>query len=205
MKPIIFIGGGGHAQSVLCAMPNSTNVAGYADVHVNDKLAIAYLGSDEEVLKHYAPNEYDVHMTFVYAGDVNMELRKKIIAKYAGYKHATIVSEHALVTPNVQLGEGVCVLEKAVVKADEVGKDTVVNTGAIVEHGCTVGENCLVATGAIICGDVKIGNDCLIGAGAIIREGVTICDNVVIGLGAIVTKDINEPGTYVGNPAKRVK
>jgi UDP-perosamine 4-acetyltransferase len=205
LKPIIFIGGGGHAHSVLCAMPKSTIVAGYADVHANEKLAIAYLGSDEEVLKQYAPNEYDVHVTFVYAGDVNMELRKKIIAKYAGYKHATIVSEHALVTPNVQLGEGVCVLERAVVKADEVGKDTVVNTGAIVEHGCTVGENCLVATGAIICGDVKIGNDCLIGAGAIVREGVTICDKVVVGLGAIVTNDINEPGTYVGNPAKRVK
>lgn len=205
MKPIIIIGGGGHAQAVLRAMLKSTNVAGYADVHANEKLAIAYLGSDEEVLKQYEPNEYDVHVTFVYAGDVNMELRKKIIAKYDGYKHATIVSEHALVTPNVQLAEGACVLEKAVVKADKVGKDTVVNTGAIVEHGCTVGENCLVATGAIICGDVKIGKDCLIGAGAIIREGVTICDNVVIGLGAIVTKDINEPGTYVGNPAKRVK
>lgn len=205
MKQIIFIGGGGHAQSVLCAMPKATNVAGYADVRANEKLAIAYLGSDEEVLKQYAPNEYDVHVTFVYAGDVNMELRKNIIAKYAGYKHTTIVSENALVTPNVRLGEGVCVLEKAVVKADEVGKDTVINTGAIVEHGCTVGENCLVATGAIICGDVKIGNDCLVGAGAVIREGVTICDNVVIGLGAIVTKDINEPGTYVGSPAKRVK
>lgn len=205
MKPIIFIGGGGHAQSVLCAMPKSTSVAGYADVHANEKLAIAYLGSDEEVLKQYAPNEYDVHVTFVYAGDVNMELRKKIIAKYAGYTHAAIITEHALVTSNVQLGEGVCVLEKAVVKADKVGKDTVINTGAIVEHGCAVGENCLVATGAIICGDVKIGNDCLIGAGAIIRDGVTICDKVVIGLGAIVTKDINEPGTYVGGPAKRAK
>lgn len=205
MKPIIFIGGGGHAQSVLCAMPKFTNVAGYADVHANDKLAITYLGPDAEVLKQYAPNEYDVHVTFVYAGDVNMEQRKKIITKYAEYKHATIVSEHALVTSNVQLGEGVCVLEKAVVKADEVGKDTVINTGAIVEHGCSVGENCLVATGAIICGDVQIGNDCLIGAGALIREGVNICDNVVIGLGAIVTKDIYEPGTYVGSPAKRVK
>lgn len=205
MKPIIFIGGGGHAQSVLCAMPKSTNIAGYADVHANDKLAIAYLGSDEEVQKQYSPNEYDVHVTFVYAGDVNMELRKMIIAQYAGYKHATIVSEHALVTPNAKLGEGVCVLEKAVVKADKVGKDTVINTGVILEHGCVVGENCLVATGAIICGDVKIGNDCLIGAGAIIRDGVTIGDKVIVGLGAIVTKDINEPGTYVGSPAKRVK
>ena len=205
MKPIIFIGGGGHAQSVLCAMPKSAKVTGYADVHANDKLDIAYLGSDEQVLEQFSPNEYDVHVTFVYAGDVNMELRKKIIAKYAGYKHATIVSDQALVTSNVQLAEGVCVLEKAVVKGDKVGKDTVINTGAIIEHGCVVGENCLVATGAIICGDVQIGNDCLIGAGAIVRDDVSVCDSAIVGLGAVVTKDITEPGIYVGNPAKRVR
>jgi len=34
---------------------------------------------------------------------------------------------------------------------------------------------------------------------------VTVCDDVVIGAGAVVTKDITEPGTYVGNPAKKIR
>ena len=32
---------------------------------------------------------------------------------------------------------------------------------------------------------------------------VNICDKVVIGAGAVVTKDIKEPGVYIGNPAKK--
>ena len=33
---------------------------------------------------------------------------------------------------------------------------------------------------------------------------VDICSNVTIGAGAVVTRDITHPGTYVGNPARRV-
>ena len=45
------------------------------------------------------------------------------------------------------------------------------------------------------------GNNVSIGTNATILP-VKICDNAVIGAGSVVTKDINIPGTYVGNPAK---
>jgi acetyltransferase-like isoleucine patch superfamily enzyme len=34
---------------------------------------------------------------------------------------------------------------------------------------------------------------------------VSICDDVVIGAGAVVTKNIDEPGVYAGNPAKKIR
>ena len=34
---------------------------------------------------------------------------------------------------------------------------------------------------------------------------VDICSNVVIGAGSVVTKNITKPGTYAGNPAKKIK
>jgi acetyltransferase-like isoleucine patch superfamily enzyme len=49
----------------------------------------------------------------------------------------------------------------------------------------------------------KIGNHVSIGSNATILP-VSICDAVVIGAGAVVTKDITEPGKYVGNPARKV-
>jgi acetyltransferase-like isoleucine patch superfamily enzyme len=48
-----------------------------------------------------------------------------------------------------------------------------------------------------------IGNHVSIGSNATILP-VTICDNVVIGAGSVVTKNITLPGTYVGNPAKKL-
>lgn len=48
----------------------------------------------------------------------------------------------------------------------------------------------------------KIGNRVSIGSNATILP-VVICDDVVIGAGSVVTKDITEPGTYCGNPAKK--
>lgn len=48
-----------------------------------------------------------------------------------------------------------------------------------------------------------IGNNVSVGSNATILP-VKICDSVIIGAGAVVTKDINEPGIYIGNPAKKL-
>jgi acetyltransferase-like isoleucine patch superfamily enzyme len=50
----------------------------------------------------------------------------------------------------------------------------------------------------------KIGNRVSIGTNATILP-VTICDEVVIGAGAVVTRDIDERGIYVGNPARLLR
>jgi acetyltransferase-like isoleucine patch superfamily enzyme len=53
-------------------------------------------------------------------------------------------------------------------------------------------------------GTTQIGDRVSIGTNATLMP-VTICDDVVIGAGAVVTKDITESGTYVGNPARKIK
>jgi len=45
----------------------------------------------------------------------------------------------------------------------------------------------------------------IIGAGAVVTDKISICDNVIIGAGSVVIRDIEDAGTYVGNPAKRIK
>jgi acetyltransferase-like isoleucine patch superfamily enzyme len=48
----------------------------------------------------------------------------------------------------------------------------------------------------------NIGNNVSIGSNSTILP-VNICDDVIIGAGSVVTKDITEPGTYIGNPVKK--
>lgn len=76
-------------------------------------------------------------------------------------------------------------------------------------RNCSVGHHTKIANfnhigpGATVCGRCDIGSNVYVGAGSTIIDGITICDNVVIGAGALVTKDILEPGTYIGLPAKK--
>ena len=48
-----------------------------------------------------------------------------------------------------------------------------------------------------------IGNRVSVGSNATLMP-VRIVDNVIIGAGSVVTGDITAPGTYAGNPARRL-
>ncbi|EJI7544821.1 hypothetical protein NGW34_004960, partial [Escherichia coli] len=52
---------------------------------------------------------------------------------------------------------------------------------------------------------VVIKDNVQLGAGAIVLPGVEICSNIIVGAGAIVTKNLEEPGVYVGQPARKIK
>ena len=99
-----------------------------------------------------------------------------------------------------------------------IGKRTRVQSHAFICELVTIGDDCFISHGAMFINDLfagggpaqgrkdlwrstKIGNHVSIGTNATILP-VTICDRVVIGAGSVVTKDITEPGIYVGNPAR---
>ena len=201
MKTIL-IGGGGHALSLVETLPDYNQIAGYADLHPSDLMPISYLGNDEEILANCPPDKYDIQVTLVYTSDVNLQLRKRIIERYNNYSFHTFVASTALVTKHTVLGDGSVVMEKALVNRSEIGKNTVINTGAIIEHGCKIGNNCFIGPGAIICGGVTIGDNTLIGAGTIVRDDVSIASDCTIGMGSLVTKDIKDAGVYHGQPAR---
>ncbi len=87
----------------------------------------------------------------------------------------------------------------------KIGKNNIINTGAIIEHEVNIGSHNHISVGANVCGRINIGNWCYIGAGSTIIDKLSIVDHVVIGANTVVIHDIAEAGTYVGNPARRVK
>lgn len=202
MKEIILIGSGGHALSLLEMLNSHTDFAGYVDIKENPDMPIPYLGSDEEVLKKYSSEKYIIHNAVVYAEKVNLDLRRRLIQKFGKYEAASFVAPTAIVTSNSVIGNGVAILHKAVINKAFIGSYSIINTGSIIEHNCSLGINVFVASGSTVCGNVKIGNNVFIGAGTVIRDGITIVDNVIIGCGSVVTKDITKAGVYFGNPVK---
>lgn len=100
-----------------------------------------------------------------------------------------------------------------------IGDRTKIQSHTFVCELVTVGKDCFIGHGVMFINDLlqdggpargdknkwkstKIGNNVSIGSNATILP-VEICDNVVIAAGAVVTKNIFEPGVYIGNPAKK--
>ncbi len=102
-----------------------------------------------------------------------------------------------------------------------IGKGTKVQSHAFICELVKIGEDCFVGHGVMFINDLfseggpaggdmskwketRIGNHVSIGSNATILP-VTICDHVVIGAGSVVTKNIDQPGVYAGNPAKKIR
>ncbi len=120
------------------------------------------------------------------------------------------IGDNCFVGPFVEIQRGVV-----------IGKNTRIQSHVFICELVTIGEDCFVGHGVMFINDrfkdckpaggdrdkwesTNIGNNVSIGSNATILP-VKICDHVVIGAGAVVTKDIIEPGKYVGNPARRQK
>ena len=88
--------------------------------------------------------------------------------------------------------------------------DTVIRKGVCIGSHCNIGHNVIInqntflTTHICIAGSAIIGENCWFGVGSMVCDHVKITNGVRVGAGSVVTKDINEPGTYVGVPAKKI-
>lgn len=80
----------------------------------------------------------------------------------------------------------------------------IISKSAIV-HYCIIEDNVHIGPGAILNDGTYVGKNSFIAAGAIIIQNINISQDTLTGAGTVVVKDINEPGVYVGNPARRIK
>jgi acetyltransferase-like isoleucine patch superfamily enzyme len=98
------------------------------------------------------------------------------------------IHETAIVYPGTVLGEGVRVLEGAV-----VGKQPVLSSRSTASREplppTTIGAGTIVSTGAIVFAGATIGARVIIGDQSCVRERVTIGDDVVLGRGSLVEND----------------
>ena len=94
----------------------------------------------------------------------------------------------AVVYPGTVLGEGVKVLENAV-----VGKQPSLSPRSTARREplapAEIGDGTIVSTGAIVFAGTRIGDRVIVGDQACIRERVEIGDDVVVGRGVLVEND----------------
>ena len=98
------------------------------------------------------------------------------------------VHETAVVHPGTILGEGVKVLEHAV-----VGKQPSLSPRSTAKRDplppAEIGDGTIVSTGAIVFAGTKVGARVILGDQSCVRERVTIGDDVVLGRGSLIEND----------------
>jgi acetyltransferase-like isoleucine patch superfamily enzyme len=94
----------------------------------------------------------------------------------------------AIVYDGTVLGEGVRVLENAVVgKQPSLGASSTAKRDPL--PPTTVGDGTVISTGAIVFAGSSIGAGCIVGDQSCIRERVTMADNCILGRGSLIEND----------------
>ena len=198
MNRLVIIGASGHGKVVADIAVHN----GYKDiVFLDDNASISECDGWPVVGKS---NEAPAGEVFIAIGKAR--IRKQLSERYFDRKQPALIHPSAVIANGVEVGEGTVVMAGAVINPDaKIGKGCIINTSSSVDHDCIVEDYCHISVGAHLCGAVTVGKDTWIGAGATVSNNVTICDGCIIGAGAVVINNIDESGTYVGVPSRKMK
>lgn len=195
MNRLIIIGASGHGKVVA----DIAVLNGYEDIVFLD---------DDENAKECAGWPVIGRSTKAPDGEVfvavgNAETRKRLMEHYSGRHLPTLIHPSAVVAKDVEIGAGSVIMAGTVINPGaRIGRGVIVNTSSSIDHDCVVKDYCHIAVGAHLSGTVVVERETWIGTGATVSNNINICGGCMIGAGAVVIKDIEEPGTYVGVPAK---
>ena len=199
MKKLAIIGAGGHGKVIA----DIARKNGYKEiVFLDDDESIRECGGCPVTGKS---SEAGMINADVIVGIGNADVRERMQELILEEKLVTLIHPDAVVAEDVVIGAGTVVMAGTVINpGTRIGKGCIINTCSSVDHDCAVGDYVHIAVGSHLCGTVNVGDGTWIGAGAIVSNNITICSDCMIGAGAVVVNDIQESGTYVGVPAKRV-
>ena len=203
MRKLLIVGAGGHGAvvaNIAKEMGVFEEIAFLDDGNLTECLGCPVIDNTQNMAKYVKAYQF-----FVAVGNNTVREKISISIKNLGGVLATLIHPKAIIAKSVEIGEGTVVMAGSVIEPRAViGKGCIINTSSSLNHDVKVGDYVHVAVGAHVAGTVSIGNACWIGIGVTIKNNVNICPKAFLGAGCVVVKDINEEGTYVGVPAKRI-
>jgi len=192
MKLALF-GYGGHAREVAAQMQKEVTF------FVNDE----YANDVAKPISQFDPEEYTM---MVAVGDsrarfdVVQSLPKE--TTYFTFIHPTAL----LLSKDINIGTGSFIGAYSILTTNiTIGDHAILNRGNHIGHDTEIGSYFSAMPGAIVSGNVKIYSMVYMGTNSSIKEKLSIHSLATIGSNTAVVKHIEEPGTYAGTPAKKIK
>ena len=139
----------------------------------------------------------------VIVGFASTKAKKKLFEELSAKSNLSfpnIVSKHALVNDDVQLGKGVVITDFCWISTNvEIDDATFLNVGTLVGHDATIGKYCSFMSQCDICGNTKIDECVYCGAKTFFLQGIKVGNNAETAAGAIVIKNVKKNEIVSGN------
>ena len=106
-----------------------------------------------------------------------------------------------IIGDDVEIG-ALSTVDRGALEDTVVGRGTKMDDHTHLGHGTTTGEHCILCAYGALAGSAHIGNWVVIGGHTGVTNKVKLADKVQVGACSGVTKDLSEPGVYIGFPAQ---
>lgn len=207
MNKLAVIGAGEFGKQVLrgvLAQGKYQPIGFYDDFCSDDSFCgIPVLGKIEAIEEDYQKEKFD--FLFVAIGYNHLLFKQQLIHKFSQIPMATVIDPSVLIDETATIEQGVFIYPKAYIGPNtRLQKGTVINIGTHLPHDNFVGECSFLSVGINMGGKVNFGERCFVGVGTTISDSLSIGNDIKIGAGTLIIKDMDEPGTYVGSPARKL-
>lgn len=123
--------------------------------------------------------------------------------KEKGYQFISYVSSKASVFDN-QIGENCFILEDNTLQPyTTIGNNVVMWSGNHIGHHGRIDDHVFFTSHVVLSGHCHVESYSFFGVNSTIRDYTKIARGTLVGMSASVTKDTEEWGVYLGNPAKK--
>lgn len=203
MKKLILIGDSGHAKVIehVAIRAGWGVVAKLDDKYNEQKMELSgQVKGPLRIISELLDNE-----TYILIAIGANRVRKLIFDKLQLpiEKYATVVDPSAIVSNDVVIGRGTCIMPNSVVNpASTIGNHVILNTRCVIEHDNVIKDYVHVSPGSTLTGNVTVEEGCHIGAGATLIPSVNIGSWSIVGAGSTVIRDVENDVTVVGSPSR---
>ena len=208
MNRVAIIGAGEFGKQVLqiaSTQKKYVPVGFFDDFYQEEKFRdIDVLGKIDDVETMYRQDKFDY--LFISIGYNHLGFKQELTERFSSIPFATIIHPTVTIEDSAEIAEGVLIYANAYIGPGvKLSKGCVVNVYTYLPHDNLIKECTFLSGGIDMGGKVDVGERSFVGIGVTVTDNINICDDVFVGAGTVVIKDIDEPGTYVGCPARKIK
>lgn len=203
-KHLIIVGASGHGKVIadIALKMNQWEKISFLDddESLKTSLGLEVIGKTKDAFKHKTNADF-----FVAIG--KNDTRERVLESFIqeGLSIATLVHPSAIIGIGVEIGIGTAIMAGVVINSSTlIGKGCIINTSSSIDHDNVIEDYVHVSPGVRLAGTVIIGKKCWLGIGSSVSNNINISSGCILGAGGCVINSIEEPGIYVGLPARRI-